>query len=110
MTTAAGFRGKIYDDITQCVGNTPLIRLRRVVGDTKAQVVAKLESFNPLWSVKDTIAKDVALSFYKQVLQQHERPAEVLMNERKAFQTSDQTSGTYLAYQFFGHPMMVLQR
>jgi cysteine synthase len=55
MTTAAGFRGKIYDDITQCVGNTPLIRLRRVVGDAKAQVVAKLESFNPLWSVKDRI-------------------------------------------------------
>ena len=55
MTTQAGFRGKIYDDITQCVGNTPLIRLRRVVGDAKAQVVAKLESFNPLWSVKDRI-------------------------------------------------------
>src|SRR5215212_10330406 len=50
-----GFRGKIYDDITQTVGNTPLVRLRRVVGDTKATVVAKLESFNPLWSVKDRI-------------------------------------------------------
>ena len=55
MTTPAGFRGKIYDDITQCVGNTPLIRLRRVVGDAKAQVVGKLENFNPLWSVKDRI-------------------------------------------------------
>jgi cysteine synthase A len=49
------FRGKIYDDITQCIGHTPLIRLRRVVGDTKAIVVAKPESFNPLWSVKDRI-------------------------------------------------------
>src|SRR5689334_20980286 len=49
------FRGKIYDDITQCIGHTPLVRLRRVVGDTKATVVAKLESFNPLWSVKDRI-------------------------------------------------------
>ncbi len=48
-------RGKIYDDITQCVGNTPLIRLRRVVGDAKATVVGKLENFNPLWSVKDRI-------------------------------------------------------
>jgi cysteine synthase len=51
---AAG-RGRIYDDITQCIGNTPLIKLRRVVGDAKATVVAKLESFNPLWSVKDRI-------------------------------------------------------
>jgi cysteine synthase A len=48
-------RGKIYDDITQCVGNTPLIRLRRVVDGAKAHVAAKLENFNPLWSVKDRI-------------------------------------------------------
>jgi cysteine synthase A len=51
---AAG-RGRIFDDITQCIGNTPLIKLRRVVGDVKATVVAKLENFNPLWSVKDRI-------------------------------------------------------
>jgi cysteine synthase A len=49
------FRGRIYDDITQTIGNTPLIRLRRVVGDAKATVVAKMENFNPLWSVKDRI-------------------------------------------------------
>ncbi|HMC66056.1 MAG TPA: cysteine synthase A [Gemmataceae bacterium] len=49
------FRGKIYDDITQCIGHTPLIRLRRVVGDARATVAAKMESFNPLWSVKDRI-------------------------------------------------------
>jgi cysteine synthase A len=55
VTTTTNFRGRIYDDITQCVGNTPLIKLRRVVGDTKATVVAKLENFNPLWSVKDRI-------------------------------------------------------
>src|SRR3984893_9393517 len=56
MTQAAGFRGKIYDNITQCIGHTPLIKLRRVVGpDAKATVVAKLENFNPLWSVKDRI-------------------------------------------------------
>jgi len=45
--------GKIYEDITQCIGTRPLIRLRRVVGDAKATVVAKMESFNPLWSSKD---------------------------------------------------------
>jgi cysteine synthase A len=49
------FRGKIYDDITQTIGHTPLVKLRRVVDDAKATVVAKLESFNPLWSVKDRI-------------------------------------------------------
>jgi cysteine synthase A len=52
---ASGFRGRIYEDITQCIGQTPLIKLRRVVGDAKATVVAKPESFNPLWSVKDRI-------------------------------------------------------
>ncbi len=55
MPATQPFRGRIYDDITQTVGNTPLIRLRRVVGDAKATVVAKLENFNPLWSVKDRI-------------------------------------------------------
>jgi cysteine synthase A len=49
------FRGKIYDDITQAIGHTPLVRLRHVVGDSKATVVAKLENLNPLWSVKDRI-------------------------------------------------------
>ncbi len=48
-------RGRIYDDITQTIGNTPLIRLKRVTAGTHATVVAKLESFNPLWSVKDRI-------------------------------------------------------
>jgi len=55
MPETQTFRGRIYDDITQTIGNTPLIRLRRVVGDAKATVVAKMENFNPLWSVKDRI-------------------------------------------------------
>jgi cysteine synthase A len=50
-----GFRGRIYEDITKCIGHTPLIKLRRVVDGAKATVVAKLENFNPLWSVKDRI-------------------------------------------------------
>src|SRR5262245_31974704 len=53
--TAPSFRGRIYDSITECIGHTPLIKLRRVVGDAKATVVAKMENFNPLWSVKDRI-------------------------------------------------------
>jgi cysteine synthase len=48
-------RGRIYDDITQTIGCTPLIRLRRVTKGCQAEVVAKLENFNPLWSVKDRI-------------------------------------------------------
>ena len=48
-------RGRIYDDITQTIGNTPLIRLRRIAAGCAAEVVAKLENFNPLWSVKDRI-------------------------------------------------------
>jgi cysteine synthase A len=55
MPTDATFRGHVYDDITQTFGSTPLIKLRRVVGDAKATVIGKLENFNPLWSVKDRI-------------------------------------------------------
>jgi len=46
---------KIYDDITKTVGRTPLVRLNRIAEGTKGQVVVKLESFNPLSSVKDRI-------------------------------------------------------
>jgi cysteine synthase A len=55
MPETLSFRGRIYDDITQTIGHTPLVKLRRVVGDAKGTVVAKLENFNPLWSVKDRI-------------------------------------------------------
>ena len=48
--------GKIYDSITELIGNTPLVRLNRVVPEGTAEVVVKLESFNPLSSVKDRIA------------------------------------------------------
>lgn len=48
--------GKIYDNITQLIGNTPLVRLNRIVPEGAAEVVVKLESFNPLSSVKDRIA------------------------------------------------------
>ena len=46
---------KIAEDITQLVGNTPLVRLRRLTEGVGAQVVGKLESFNPAHSVKDRI-------------------------------------------------------
>jgi len=46
---------KIFNDITQLVGNTPLVRLNRITEGSQAQVLAKLEYFNPAHSVKDRI-------------------------------------------------------
>jgi len=46
---------RIAEDMTRLVGRTPLVRLRRFSEETGAEVVAKLESFNPCGSVKDRI-------------------------------------------------------
>lgn len=47
--------GKIFSDITKTVGNTPLVKLNRITEGLRATVLVKLESFNPLSSVKDRI-------------------------------------------------------
>jgi len=46
---------KIFDDITKTVGNTPLVKLNHITKGVVADVIVKLESFNPLSSVKDRI-------------------------------------------------------
>lgn len=46
---------KIYANITEAFGNTPLVKLNRVTGDAAAEVYAKLEFYNPAGSVKDRI-------------------------------------------------------
>ena len=52
----AGPRGRIYDSILDTVGGTPLVRLPRLTQGLKADLVYKLEFFNPIASVKDRIA------------------------------------------------------
>ena len=51
------FRGKIYEGITKTIGSTPLVRLNALKENfkTKADIIGKLEFFNPLGSVKDRI-------------------------------------------------------
>jgi len=46
---------KLYDNITQVVGNTPLVKINRILDGAKAQVYAKLEFYNPSSTVKDRI-------------------------------------------------------
>ena len=47
--------GRLYDDITQVIGGTPMVRLNRLIPDGGATVYAKCEYMNPLSSVKDRI-------------------------------------------------------
>ena len=46
---------KIYDDITKTIGKTPLVRINKLNSGNKSTILAKLESFNPLSSLKDRI-------------------------------------------------------
>ena len=51
------FRGRVYDNITETIGATPLVRLRHFAKahDVRAELLGKCEFFNPLSSVKDRI-------------------------------------------------------
>jgi len=56
-TTKAPGRGLIYNSITDTIGDTPLVKLNRLPAErgVKATILAKLEFFNPISSVKDRI-------------------------------------------------------
>jgi len=51
--------GRVFDEVTQCIGNTPLVRMRRSAEGCVASILGKLENMNPLWSVKDRIARSM---------------------------------------------------
>jgi cysteine synthase A len=55
MATASIAKG-IRGDITRCIGNTPLVQLRKAIDGCVATIAVKMENLNPLWSVKDRIA------------------------------------------------------
>src|SRR6202008_86879 len=63
-------RGKVYDSIIDTIGDTPLVRLPRLTADLhpKGEVLAKLEFFNPLGSVKDRIGASMIESLEVQGL------------------------------------------
>ena len=54
---AVALNGRVFSDITQAIGNTPLVHLQRFGKGLPGILIAKLEAQNPCWSVKDRIAK-----------------------------------------------------
>ncbi len=59
-------RPKIAKDITETIGNTPLVRLQKIGRDLPGELIVKLESFNPLSSIKDRIGLSMIESAEKE--------------------------------------------
>ena len=102
---------------------TPLVFLNacqvgsghQVLGDYAGMAAAFLYAgaaavIAPLWSIDDAAAKDIGLRFYERVFA-GASPAEALRLERASFLTSPETaSSTFLAYQYYGHPSLKVER
>jgi len=58
LLKGVGKLAKIYNDITELIGNTPLVRIKKL-NETMADIIVKLESFNPGGSVKDRIGMNM---------------------------------------------------
>lgn len=57
---------KLNEDILSLIGNTPLVKIRKMAGENSAEIWAKLEGFNPGGSVKDRIALSMIESAEKE--------------------------------------------
>jgi len=47
---------RLYNNVVELIGNTPLVKINRILEESSAEIYVKLESFNPAGSVKDRIA------------------------------------------------------
>ena len=85
-------RGRIYDSITQTTGDTPLVRLDRIAREkgVKARLLAKLEFFNPIGSVKDRIGVSM--------IEAMEREGKIKPGETTLVEPTSGNTGIALAY------------
>ena len=69
---------KIANDVTELIGNTPLVRIRNLSKDCLADVVVKLEFFNPAHSVKDRIGVSMINAAEEEVKEMRSKISQML--------------------------------